>query len=95
MDGQVRFSPQKGTKAPVVIEAISDGRYATEKSGGVPVGSYRIEILAFDPSTRGPRNAEDPPRPQLLPAKWNSQSELELVVEAGKDKIARDFELTL
>lgn len=94
VDGQIRFVPQQGTKAPVVIEAIRDGEYATENSGGIPVGRYRIEIRAYDPSVPVPKTPDDRPRPQLLPAKWNKQSKLDLVVESGQEDIARDFDLT-
>ena len=93
-DGQIRFNAKQGTSAPAVIEAISDGHYATTNSGGVPVGQYRVEIRAFDPNTPFPKTPEDPPRKQLLPAKYNTQSELELVVEAGQEEITQDFELT-
>ena len=93
-DGQIRFSAKMGTTAPVVIEQISDGRYATTNSGGVPVGQYRVEIRAYDPNTSFPKTPEDPPRKQLLPAKYNVQSELDFVVESGQDEIARDFDLT-
>ena len=65
VDGQIRFAPQPGTKVPVVIEAIRDGQYTTEKSGGIPVGGYRVEIRAYDPNVPQPRTPEDRPRQQL------------------------------
>ena len=93
-DGQIRFSPRQGTTAPAVLEAITDGHYTTANSGGVPVGQYRVEIRSYDPNTPFPKSPEDPPRKQLLPAKYNAPSELELVVEAGQDAITRNFDLT-
>ena len=65
------------------------------KSGGVPAGQYRVEIRSYDPNTPFPETPEDPPRKQLLPAKYNTQSELEFAVEAGQEEITKDFELTL
>jgi len=92
-DGQIRFSARPGTTAPAVVEMITDGRYATSKSGGVPVGEYRVEIRSYDPNIPLPKSMDDPPRKQLLPAKYNTQSELELTVAAGQGEIIRDFEL--
>ncbi len=94
VDGQIRFIAQPGTKAPALIERISDGRYATTSSGGVPVGRYRVMIRSWDPNSPLPKGPDDPPRPQLLPAKYNSQSMLELVVESGQGPLTQDYELT-
>ena len=77
-----------------MIEQITDGHYATTDSGGVPVGQYRVEIRAYDLNTPFPKTPEDPPRKQLLPAKYNTQSELDFVVELGQEEIVRDFDLT-
>lgn len=93
-DGEIRFAALPGTMAPVVIESITAGRYATTHSGGVPVGSYRVEIQSYDPSSPPPRYQGDPPRKQLLPAKYNKASELKFVVDPGQKSIARDFKLT-
>lgn len=93
-EGQIRFSPKQGTIAPAVIEKITDGHYTTNHSGGVPVGQYRVELRSYDPNTPSPKFPEDPPRKQLLPAKYNTPSELELEIEAGQDKITRNFDLT-
>ena len=93
-DGQIRFSPKRGTTAPVVVEQITDGRYATTKSGGVPVGQYRVEIRSYDPNTSFPKGPKDPPRPQLLPAKYNTRSKLEFAVEAGQADITQNYKLT-
>jgi|TARA_B100000809_G_scaffold245514_1_gene272557 hypothetical protein len=58
------------------------------------VGEYRVEIRSYDPNTPLPKSMDDPPRKQLLPAKHNTQSELEFAVEAGQDEITQDFDLT-
>ena len=53
-----------------------------------------MEIRSYDPNTPLPKSMDDPPRKQLLPAKYNTQSELEFAVEAGQDEITQDFDLT-
>jgi hypothetical protein len=93
--GQIRFMPQPGTVAPVTIEPIADGYYETKTSGGVPVGTHRVEITGYDREQYenapvGPGAA--PPR-QLLPTKYNRETTLEITVESGQDATVRDFEL--
>lgn len=90
--GQIRFVPQSGTEAPVTIEPIAAGEYNTNTSGGVPVGSHRVEITAYNPDEPAPSGPGSPPRRQLLPLKFNQQSTLELTVEAG-GPITKNFEL--
>ena len=92
-DGQVRFIPKPGTTAPLTIATISNGRYDTAGSGGVPVGQHRVEIRAYDPGTAAPKGPDDPRRKQLLPAKYNVQSTLELVVNAEQGGLKQDFNL--
>ena len=70
---------------------VGDG--SSEAALGVPVGQYRVEIRSYDPNTPLPKTPRDPQRKQLLPAKYNVQSELEFAVEAGQDKITQDFDL--
>ena len=93
-DGEIRFAPLPGTMVPVAIESITAGRYATKASGGVPVGSYTVEIRAYDPRTPPPKAPYDPPQKQLLPAKYNDQSTLELTVESGQTDLRHDFNLS-
>jgi hypothetical protein len=92
-DGQIRFVPKPGTMAPLSIETISDGQYDTSRSGGVPVGTYRVEIRSFDPKTPAPTGPGQPQRTQLLPTKYNSGSTLELVVKSGQSSLKQDYKL--
>jgi hypothetical protein len=94
--GQIRFVPIDGAPNPVTIDPIDNGAYTTENTGGVPVGTHRVEILGYDgeeyrnaPTGPGAR----PPR-QLLPKKYNKESELTVTLESGKDNDALDFALT-
>ena len=91
--GQIRFTPKPGTSTPPVIEPISDGRYATTTSGGVPVGKYRVEIRAFDPNAPPPKTISDPPPRQLLPKQYNVNSQREVELKSGDGKKELDFHL--
>ena len=94
VDGKIRFMPKQGTEMPLTIEPVKDGQYDTSTSGGVPVGSYRVEIRAYHPDDPIPQGPGAPPRRQLLPKKYNTFSELEITLEPGQKTITKDFELT-
>jgi hypothetical protein len=101
--GQIRFVPTKGSTGPVSIASIVDGRYRADAKGGLPVATQRVEILAYrldpkhnrqDPPPPGiGTSSEWPPKEQYLPTKYNTQSILELVVDADRGEIHKDFEL--
>jgi len=44
--GQVRFVPIEETKGPVCLATIADGKYRVDTRGGVPLGTYRVEVMA-------------------------------------------------
>jgi hypothetical protein len=85
--GQIRFIPQSGTKGPVTVEPINAGQYATDNTGGVPVGSHRVEIRGYDAHeyATAPTGPGSPPIKQLLPAKYNSASELSATLNPSSD----------
>jgi hypothetical protein len=93
-DGQIRFVPQAGTVAPVTIAAIKNGAYDTAVSGGVPVGTHRVEIRAYDPKEPAPRGPGSPPRKQLVPAKYNAGTQLEITIQSGVRVLTKNFDLT-
>lgn len=94
-DGQIRFVPTYGSKLPVSGSAISAGKYSVTMRGGVPVGKQRIEINSYRKLEK--RYSDQPeaivPREQLLPARFNSASELEREIPSGKS-LTLDFALT-
>lgn len=94
--GQIRFIPAQNTPGPVTIEPIEAGEYTTAKTGGVPVGTHRVEILGYDPEVyaKAPRGPGSPPIPQLLPRKYNRASELTATLEAGSGSKTLDFTLS-
>lgn len=102
--GQIRFVPTRGSTAPVSIADIRDGKYRADAKGGVPVATQKVEIYAFRPDPKfseasGQRppsvaaTSDWPPKEQYLPGKYNSISELEIVVELTRGEVRKDFEL--
>lgn len=94
--GQIRFSLIPPHKGPLTIEPIHDGQFNTSLSGGLPVGKHRVEIKMYRPeeyATMG-RSPGSPGPEQLLPEKYNTESELTLHVPSGSDPIVHDFNLT-
>lgn len=92
-NGNIRFVPVDRTSGPISGASIADGEYTAAGNGGVPVGSYRIEIEAYrsaeDTGTQG--MTDRPPREQFLPAKYNVESLLRLRVDSGTPQMSRDF----
>jgi hypothetical protein len=60
-EGLIRFIPIKGTEGPSWGAHIIDGRYKAAGKGGVPVGTHKVEILAY-------RTKPQPARPAGLPS---------------------------
>jgi hypothetical protein len=94
--GQIRFIPTDDSRGPITVETIESGNYTTEKTGGVPVGVHRVEIRGYDPEVyaKAPKGPGSPPIPQLLPKKYNYDSELKAVLESGKSEETLDFNLS-
>ena len=83
--GQIRFIPTDGTSGPITVEPIVDGYYTSEDVGGVPVGEHRVEILGYDAEVyaKAPKGPGSPAIPQLLPKKYNRESELKATLQSG------------
>jgi hypothetical protein len=91
--GQIRFIPQIGTKGPVYLQDIVDGKYVCDRAGGVPVGQHRVEILAWDPSVPFPKGPGAPTPKQLAPEKYNVKSELTMTLDDSTNTVVKDFDL--
>lgn len=94
--GQIRFSPIPPSKGPLTIEQIRDGEFNTSLNGGLPVGTHRVEIKMFRPeeyATMG-RSPGSPGPEQLLPDKFNRESELTIDVAPGSEPFEQCFILT-
>lgn len=94
--GQIRFVPVSPATGPITIDRIENGQYKTATTGGVTVGTHRVELRAYDSHEyeTAPRVAGSASVKQLLPDKYNRKSELMLEAKSGDGSIVRDFELT-
>lgn len=105
--GEIRFIPTKGTTGPVCIAPISGGKYRADHRGGAVVGAARVEIYGYHADPNDSASTQDPNRPdfggprqagpsliQFLPPKYNTQSQLETVIEPDLRELNRDFTLS-
>ena len=96
-NGQIHFLPTQGTQSPVTGTTISDGRYTVDRKGGVPAGTYRVEIRTISAARRDQESVEDDDHPApnepSIPAKYNVNSELRILIEPDRVPITRDFHL--
>lgn len=90
-DGVIRFVPSDG-KTPTVSCSIVNGRY----TGEVPLGPKKVEISAS--KVVGKRKMYDTPDSptvdkvaELLPPRYNVQSELSMTVKPGKQEQRYDL----
>ncbi|NUQ66274.1 MAG: hypothetical protein HUU20_27755 [Pirellulales bacterium] len=86
VDGQIRFIPTNGQVAGAPIR---DGKYRVDFEGGVPVGTSKVEVEAYEKSRNSVvvsatgQTIEE--SRQILPPKYNTQSTLSANIEAGKE----------
>jgi len=102
-DGTILFVPCDGTTGPSTAVKIVDGRYRADSNGGIPLGTYRVEILAYRKNTAGRQPLGPAPQmnsslhanapQQYLPEKYNVRSQLKTTVEAGSKSATQDFVL--
>ena len=95
--GYVMLRPQSGTASPSAGGDIVKGKFSIVPKGGLLPGKFRVEITA---SRLTDKKVMDPMRgkmvtleEQIIPAKYNSQSELQAKVAAeGRNQF--EFALT-
>ncbi len=102
--GKIRFIPIKGTQTPMWGAFIRDGGYKASGKGGVPVGTHKVEIVAWRTKSDVVETANTPRSDlslggapmgqQYLPEKYNTKTELEITIPPGSGKVVRDFDLT-
>lgn len=97
-NGNVRFRPIEGTPGQMCGGPIHEGEYSTKASGGVTVGTHRVEILAYHFKAPPGVDVEslDPDeiiRHAYIPPRYNVQSEIKYTVESGRGPITKDFDL--
>jgi hypothetical protein len=101
-EGTILFTPVAKSQVPSAGASIADGRYKADVHGGVPVGTHRIVIEAYQMVPFALRPGEAPPRnyfegkvrEQYLHKTYNANSKLEITIEPGSRAITKDFDLT-
>ncbi len=92
-NAMITFAPVQPGGSTSLGKTNDDGKYTLGYGGdvqGAEIGEHRVTITTYD---SGSEDA-DPPRPKVLemvPAKYNYQSELKAEVKAGSNEI--DFPL--
>ncbi len=85
-NGKISFVPESG---PAAMAPIKDGAYRIDLKGGVPVGKSRVEVESIVETgkdiTIGAGGKTEKETMQLIPPKYNHQSELKAVIEADKE----------
>ena len=96
-DGLIRFVPVEGTPGPPAGSVIKNGRYEVKASGGVPVGTCRVEIRGL--RAVGNANSGGPQVPglgerrqQYIPQQYNRQSTLKVDIDPD-ETTTQDFNL--
>ena len=93
---QIEFVPQLGTAAPTVGGDIVEGKFSIGADKGPLAGRYRVKIVKSGPTGRKIRdvrsNAIIDEYAQILPARYNEQTELEVEVTSGGPN---DFTFTI
>ncbi|MBA2116512.1 carboxypeptidase regulatory-like domain-containing protein [Bremerella alba] len=89
-DGSIRFEPVAGKTASG--STITDGQYTIPAAKGLKPGKYRVFINAVEPETEE-RSVDDlmnnpgPARKELIPAKYNTKSDVTVeITEAGPNE---------
>jgi hypothetical protein len=82
--GNISFRADNGATGGADIK---DGRYEIPAAVGLQEGTYRVAITYPDPKVPAPR-PDEPPGPstpvrEMLPAKYNAQSELTAQIKPG------------
>jgi len=101
-EGSITFAAKDSSTRTSMAAAIEDGEYRLDALGGLPVGAYRVVIVASRPLSdsemqsklaagmTGPALAPQ----QYIPKKYNTESKLEVTVEPGSGSLTHNFELT-
>jgi hypothetical protein len=98
--GGIQFVPIEGTSGVATLVEIAAGDYVASAKGGLPVGSYRVEIMGFrrptsaDPRAGGGAVLSEAPREQYIPDKYNEKTQLTTTIEASTAPLTRDYSLS-
>ena len=82
--GSVRFEPE-GAKAGISAGAVIDqGRFVIQVDKGLPTGKYKVSISSPEGGSTEAKmpDPNTPPPRERIPAKYNTQTELAVDVDA-------------
>jgi hypothetical protein len=85
-EGVIQFNPAPGTEGPPTAGEIREGKYSIEKPLGPVPGKYKVTISGRPPAriNEGEAPGGAPKlRPETVPARYNTASQLESDVPAG------------
>ena len=87
--GEIMFVPTEGTKGPTAGGSIRGGIYEVPYAKGAAVGRNRVIINSQAKTGRVIKSLEDlhPEYAEIIPAKYNEQSELVYELKPGKNEI--------
>jgi hypothetical protein len=92
--GSISFVPTEGTTGPSSGGLITDGKYHVPRAKGVAVGKNRVSILSVMKTGRriaDLRGELEDEKVQVVPRKYNEESELICTVKSGSNQL--DFDL--
>lgn len=92
-EGTVRFVPVQTSPVPSSGATITEGKYTANASGGVPIGTYHIQIEAYRHVKGGPGSLHENVLQQYVPRKYNTNTQLQITIEPGSRAITKNFEL--
>ncbi len=85
--GSILFSPEDESVKSMGGSAVTNGQFKIPQATGLLPGKYKVSISYPDPKGPAPKEGEAPGESretkELLPAKYNSATELRAEVRAG------------
>jgi hypothetical protein len=96
-EGSIRFVPTETKAGSMAGAMIVDGKYKASANGGVPIGRCRVEIKGRRAAPQSAQSGKPDlkllagPIVQYIPAKYNAESQLTVVIEAGE--VQHNFDL--
>jgi hypothetical protein len=89
--GNIQIEPLDVKQTSASGALIQQGRYAIPRETGLAPGKYRVRIYCAETTdakivptiTGGPQNAHVGPPKELIPAKYNAESQLTIEVRQG------------
>ena len=87
-DGHINFGPMSGSSGTATGAKITDGKYSARASAGEMVVTIRAQKKE---TVQDPEHGEMVQMTELIPEKYNQQSELKASIQPGKNTF--DFDL--